>query len=562
MKQVYFKSLMIADLQEHTARFQKFEKGLNVITSTDNHVGKSSLLKSLYYSLGAEVNFDSIWDIKSKLYIATISVDETDYLIVRRMKRFAVFKGDVLLQITDSVTKDLSQLFEEIFDFAVYLPNKQTQKVEIAPPAFTYMPYYIDQDKGWSGLYNSFQSMGQYKQEDRIKSLYYHLNIYTKKSVELLAERDQLKEKVEKLLTEKNRLTTILSALHEEANNLPPADNVKELEEHLEIPKEKIEQTVAQLGEARNEIQNLESMLSEHQHNLQAIKKHLPKTLAKTVHLNSNPNVCPNCGYTFDEDIFDLVRASYGTINEGYMCQQINLIIESVTQKLNVAKEKYVSLNQQLKEAEQAFQFEKNNFNIYVRQRGLADSIRKFQRQEREACADLQEIDQQIKGINKELRKLPNKKEIEQIYIKNTRLNIMKLDAWHPTYENNIHLLKPIKAQGSLETKIILSQVISLFQTMEHFNSRATRFPFVVDSPRAKEASSSSSKDILKMISNIKFLPQIILATVNYDEYRDEFATPSQIIVLIEKRKLLNFKDFVENQEIISAMESLLNNYQ
>lgn len=93
MKQVYFKSLMIADLQEHTARFQKFEKGLNVITSTDNHVGKSSLLKSLYYSLGAEVNFDSIWDIKSKLYIATISVDETDYLIVRRMKRFAVFKG-------------------------------------------------------------------------------------------------------------------------------------------------------------------------------------------------------------------------------------------------------------------------------------------------------------------------------------------------------------------------------------------------------------------------------------------------------------------------------------
>lgn len=64
------------------------------------------------------------------------------------------------------------------------------------------------------------------------------------------------------------------------------------------------------------------------------------------------------------------------------------------------------------------------------------------------------------------------------------------------------------------------------------------------------------------MISNINFLPQIILATVNYDEYRDEFATPSQIIVLTEKRKLLNFKDFVDNQEIISAMESLLNNYQ
>ena len=43
MKEVYFKSLMIADLQNRTARVQLFEKGLNVVTSADNHVGKSSL---------------------------------------------------------------------------------------------------------------------------------------------------------------------------------------------------------------------------------------------------------------------------------------------------------------------------------------------------------------------------------------------------------------------------------------------------------------------------------------------------------------------------------------
>ena len=62
MKEVYFKKLMIADLQNRTARVQSFEKGLNVVTSADNHVGKSSLLKSLYYTLGAEVDFDSVWD--------------------------------------------------------------------------------------------------------------------------------------------------------------------------------------------------------------------------------------------------------------------------------------------------------------------------------------------------------------------------------------------------------------------------------------------------------------------------------------------------------------------
>ena len=93
------------------------------------------------------------------------------------MKRFAVFDGDTLLKITDSVTNGLAPLLGEIFDFSVYLPNKETGKVEMAPPAFTFMPYYIDQDKGWSGLYDSFASINQYKSTDRIKSLYYHLNI-------------------------------------------------------------------------------------------------------------------------------------------------------------------------------------------------------------------------------------------------------------------------------------------------------------------------------------------------------------------------------------------------
>ena len=47
MKEVYFQSILIADLQKATARFQEFSKGLNIVTSVDNHVGKSSLLKAL-----------------------------------------------------------------------------------------------------------------------------------------------------------------------------------------------------------------------------------------------------------------------------------------------------------------------------------------------------------------------------------------------------------------------------------------------------------------------------------------------------------------------------------
>lgn len=48
-------------------------------------------------------------------------------------------------------------------------------------------------------------------------------------------------------------------------------------------------------------------------------------------------NVCPNCGYAFDEEIYDVVRSDYK--NEEYMCQQIKLIIESINEELVSHKE-------------------------------------------------------------------------------------------------------------------------------------------------------------------------------------------------------------------------------
>ena len=158
------------------------------------------------------------------------------------------------------------------------------------------------------------------------------------------------------------------------------------------------------------------------------------------------------------------------------------------------------------------------------------------------------------------IKKATKKKEVEEKYIEQVRLNIMELDAWDPAYDGTIRLLKPIKAQGTLENKIILAQFVALFQTMDYFKGGATRFSFVVDSPRAKEASVASSKEILKMISQMKMLPQIILATIDYSEYKSELDTPAKIIVLKEKRKLLNSEDYTRNEEYISTMAELLKN--
>lgn len=561
MKEMYFDNILIADIVKKTAYFHKFEKGFNVVTSQDNHVGKSSLLKSLYFAMGAEVDFDDVWNKNTKLYVVEFYIDEIKFRVVRWQKAFALFRETELILTTKSVSRGLAREFEKIFSFAVYIANKETNKIELAPPTFTFMPYYIDQDRGWSGLYESFSNIGQYKKPDRIKSLYYHLGIYTRPTVELMAKKDTLKDKIEQLKAVEEKLRITIESLYAEIQNLVPADSIEELERNLIIPKEWIVLLVNRIGETRNKIQSLETALYQHEHQLEVIQEYRKiKDGVSVCEDRDKIHICPKCGYSFDEEIYSIVRSNYNLQNEGYMYKQIEQIISSIASELEKYKENYVSLMGELKRQEQAYDEKQDLYKVYLRQRGLQDSVKHFTEQLGENVYEQEVHGQEIKEIDKELRKLPNKKEVEKNYIENVRLNIIKLDAWNSAYEGNIKLLKPIKAQGTLENKIILAQMIGLFQTMQYFKTNTILFPLVVDSPRAKEASHTSSKDILKLIFEMDNLPQVILATMDYSDFENEMKISAKVIVLSKKRKLLNGDTYREYQSTIEELQELLSN--
>jgi hypothetical protein len=82
----------------------------------------------------------------------------------------------------------------------------------------------------------------------------------------------------------------------------------------------------------------------------------------------------------------------------------------------------------------------------------------------------------------------------------------------------------------------------------------------VIDSPRAKEPSNSSSKDILKLIFGVDMLPQVILATMDYSDFKSDMSHQARIAVLTEKLKLLNAEDYESHKDFIEQMFELLQN--
>ena len=556
MSSMYFKDILIADIDKHTGRFVEYKPGLNVVTSADNHVGKSSLVKSLYHALGAEVKFDNTWSKSTKITAVRIVVNDVEYRFVRFARKFAIFQGNTLIFMTDSVTKGLAPKLEEIFDFSIYLAEKSdAKKIIQAPPAFTFMPYYIDQDIGWAGLYESFLSLDQFEKKERIKSVYFHLGLYTKWTIEKMGDRDRLKDEIAELQEREKEIRVTLKALLDEIQNLIIADNEEELEKLLTVPKERIAILVDAAGKVRNRIQELQTTLQQHEYQLTIIKEY-QKIKVPEESDKKSLHTCPRCGYEFDDEIYSLVRSSYNQSNEEYLLQQIELIIASIRTELQKQEQEYVRLMSELREQEQAYDESQDAYDAYIRHRGLRETVRKYQVELAENIVAQRDKEDEIKEINKALRKIEGKKDIEASYIDHVKGNIIRLNAWDASFEGKIKLLTPITAQGSLEGKIVLSQYVGLFQTMDGIQSSVIRFPFVVDSPRGNEASDASSRDILNMIAGVRSLPQIILATVDYDKYKvDEDA---KVIRLTEMRKLLDETSYAERQEEIESLYGLL----
>ena len=558
MSNMFFKNILIADVQKKTARFVSFEKGLNVITSSENHVGKSSVIKSLYYTLGAEVGFDDRWDKSSKITAVTIDVDGIEYQVVRFIRRFAIFKGAELILLSDSVTHQLAPKLAEIFGFSVYLAEKRGDKrVVQAPPAFTFMPYYIDQDNGWSELYGSFKRMEQFSKPERAKSLYFHLGIYTKDTIRLQAKKDSLKGEKAELQDKEQQLIITINALSKELNNIIPADDEKELEKHLQKPKEEIEVLVREIGQKRNCIQRLQTSLEQHESQLCIIKQfqkmEVPESLnKKTLH------ICPNCGYELDNDLYKLVRNNYNRSNSEYLYAQIEFIVNNIRTELISQEQQYINLMAKLKDKERIYDESQDAYDVYLRHRGLKETLRKYQTELGKNRIDQDIIDNEIKEITKELKKLPGIKEIEQSYSNYVKRNIIALGAWTQEYDVNIKLLNAINAQGSLMPKIILSQYNGLFQTMEEIKNPVIRFPFVVDSPRNMETSVNSSKEILNMIAKITYLPQVIVATVDYDTFGIDDGGDVNRIFFTNEFNLLDEESYSEMCEEVEGLYQLM----
>lgn len=197
MSKLLINEIVIVDYENKRANHFCFSEKSNLIVSSKNGQGKSSLVKSIYYALGANLKaFPKDWIPEKYIFQLKVSINNEELFIKRHNKTMSI-KGENESIIFNSF-KDYSLWLQEKLGMKLELVTNNSDKPTIAYVEALVSPMYIDQDKGWSGILykETFDGLGAYKTGSFPKDvIYYYLGLSNNEIFDKKYECNLLKEK-------------------------------------------------------------------------------------------------------------------------------------------------------------------------------------------------------------------------------------------------------------------------------------------------------------------------------------------------------------------------------
>lgn len=161
MKKLIFESIILISHKEKRARKESFHPHKNLIVGK-NHTGKSSLLKTLYLTLGARPKGKlQQWD-ENTASIVNLSIDNKKFTILYQQGNRALFDETGKIIGAEDSHAEWVELFSNLTGFNLLMTDKKQETVKADVKCF-FLPFYIDQDSSWGSDWNTFAGLQQFK---------------------------------------------------------------------------------------------------------------------------------------------------------------------------------------------------------------------------------------------------------------------------------------------------------------------------------------------------------------------------------------------------------------
>lgn len=168
MKSIRYKEILFLSYQEKKAKRINLDSDIVVIRG-GNDAGKSCVLKSIFGVLGAQIRrYPEGWNPEKIIVLLKFTVDGVNFKALRIGNDFYLFSPD---NKAFSITKDMREQADQLsklFGLNVVYPS-MNYSLSVGSML---MPFYIDQEDGWSQPWSSFSDVGNEQEKKNVMHLY------------------------------------------------------------------------------------------------------------------------------------------------------------------------------------------------------------------------------------------------------------------------------------------------------------------------------------------------------------------------------------------------------
>lgn len=550
MKNLRFKELRLLSRLESKARRVAFHPRLTVIAGK-NDTGKSSLIKSIYWSFGAEpAVIHPRWKSANVVSAMTFSVDGNDYTIVRFRRSFAVLNstGDLLLR-ANNVTKELAPFLAELLDFGLVLTNRENVAT-IPPPAYAFLPFYVDQDAGWQNAFASFGSLAQFP-NFRTDVTHYHTGIRPNEFYRLKARQRELEVQVEDAQAERKALQSAVDKVNETADSLGLETQTGQFEEAIGLLLTELAALRDKRRQAASDLDGLIARRTVLDHEIAIAKRaleELDKDYKWVGKVDEDQIICPTCG-TVHENSF---LSRFAIIDDRESCRDFILTTtqeyERLGRDLATARKVVADVERDLTKVAEALSVRRGDVKLseVLQSEGrrvageiLVQRVRDFNQSIADLNDSLTSIAERLKAISDKSKR----QEIEQYYFTRMSENLTRLNVKTVPLNTVEKIDCRVRDTGSDQPRALLAYDFAVFDTIRRYSTSFIA-PMVIDSPIQQDQDDQNARSMLEFIAEkATSNAQVVLGTVSMHGVD---IGDGSLIELTEGLSLLRAADFEE----------------
>lgn len=562
MSNLKFNQLLILSNTLKSAGQFSFQANLNLITSVDNTVGKSTLVKVLFWSLGCEPALDAKWKSFDCKTILDFSINGKDYRIYRDKTSITFF--DIINKQTtnfEKVTGEFSKIFAGLVNFNFKIPNRNTEELETPPPAYYFLPFYIDQRRSWNELWNGFENLLQYAnfKTDLIK---YDVGLISDRYFQVQEELYHKKKSADIVRSQILNIDTTFTVLKDYLPQKFFSIDQKVVDQITEQIEKELVELANEQEDIYNKLTQLETEKTQINYQLniaiKLVQEYEKDYVFAVENIPEDTLECPLCGQIHENSLINRASILSDKVNAEKQYNDITKSLDVLDKKILIEKGRLQKVRIRIDEINKKYvKFGNESVSYSDAVNGMAEASLRLKVTEKKKQLLLEEdkVKSDIGNLEKEKKQLQSKEDKEAInanfidtfkrYLRLLNISSINLSEINSPLDYN----KVAKEGGAAEnTRTSFAYYLAIYEMICRVGNQVIA-PFVIDTPNQQEQSESNYDKIVEtLLTSIPNDNQIFLCAMK-NSHLKPFEDRAKIFELDDK-KILTHNLYEEVRQI------------